>query len=275
MNPQRIAGSDASAAAVSPNSAYDHITARWAALLDRIAAACALAHRNPSEVTVVAVAKKHPAEAVLAASKAGIRHIGENYVQELNAKRAQVDAVTANDASTAPLQWHFIGHLQRNKAKEIAGRVALVHAVDSAALAQSLAKYATQVQPVLIAVNLAAEASKSGIAAQAAPALAREILAMPRLRLDGLMTMPPPDLPPAQTRAFFAQLRALRDALQQQLGCHLPVLSMGMSDDFELAIAEGATHVRIGTALFGARPQASDATASTTTVSPSTTTAAD
>ncbi|HEU4612709.1 MAG TPA: YggS family pyridoxal phosphate-dependent enzyme, partial [Kofleriaceae bacterium] len=147
----------------------------------------------------------------------------------------------------------FIGRLQRNKAKLVAGHVALVHAVDTAELAAELGKRSPVVQPVLLAVNAAGEQTKGGVSAEQAPALARSIASTPNVRLDGLMTMPPPADDPEASRPYFVALRELRDRLAGELGLPLPVLSMGMSDDFEVAIACGATHVRIGTAIFGTR----------------------
>jgi pyridoxal phosphate enzyme (YggS family) len=220
------------------------IAARWNAVRDRVAAACTRAGRDPADVTIVAVSKTHPAEAVREAAAAGATDFGENYAQELAAKRADCGDV----------RWHYIGRLQRNKAKLVAGQVVLVHAVDSVELAAELGKRAAGVvQPVLVAVNLGGEATKGGITAATAPALARAILGVPGVRLDGLMTMPPPADDPEASRPVFEALRALRDQLQQDLGVGLPVLSMGMSGDFEVAIACGATHVRIGTAIFGTR----------------------
>jgi hypothetical protein len=223
----------------------DGIAARWAAVRARVDAACARAGRDPAEVTIIAVSKTQPAEAVLAAAAAGARDFGENYAQELAAKRAACAA--------ADVRWHFIGRLQRNKAKLVAGQVALVHAVDSVELAAELGKRSPAVQPVLLAVNLAGEATKGGVPEADAPALAREIAGVANVRLDGLMTMPPPSDDPEASRPYFDALRALRDRLAAQLGAPLPVLSMGMSGDFEVAIACGATHVRVGTAIFGAR----------------------
>ena len=224
------------------------IAANWQQLQARVAQAAVRADRAPNSVHIIAVAKKQPAAAVRAACAAGVVHIGENYVQELLAKQVElaVDAVQP--------QWHFIGHLQRNKARMIAGHVALIHAVDTVELAQELDKRSAIKQPVLIAVNLGGEASKSGISENVAVTVATAIAACPNLHLDGLMTMPPPDISDAETQAIFRRLRLLRDSLQQQVGVAMPSLSMGMSGDFELAIAEGATHVRIGTAIFGARP---------------------
>jgi PLP dependent protein len=223
------------------------IAERWRSVRARVDAACERAGRAPEEVTIVAVSKTHPAEAVRAAAAAGATDFGENYAQELVGKRADCGDV----------RWHFIGRLQRNKAKLVAGQVALVHAVDAVELAAELAKRAAGVvQPILLAVNVAGEVTKGGADAGETLALARALGAVTGIRLDGLMTMPPPSDDPEASRPVFAALRTLRDQLQQDLGQPLPVLSMGMSGDFEVAIACGATHVRIGTAIFGTRPRA-------------------
>jgi pyridoxal phosphate enzyme (YggS family) len=214
----------------------------------RIAAAEQAAGRARGSARLVAVSKKMTADDVRAALAAGQRAFGENYAQELAAKRGEV--------ADLALRWHFIGRLQRNKAKLVAGQVALVHAVDTAELATELARRAAgSVQPVLLSVNVAGEDSKGGVIAETAAvaAAARAIAAVTGIRLDGLMTMPPPADDPEASRGPFTALRALRDRLQQELGLALPVLSMGMSGDFEVAIACGATHVRIGTAIFGSR----------------------
>ncbi len=217
--------------------------ARVAAVVARVHAACARGHRDPKDVTIIAVSKGHPATAVQKAFAAGLTHVGENYAQELVAKQVECEDV--------PVAWHFIGRLQRNKVKMIAGKVELVHAVDSLELAQEIGKRAgAQVQPILLAVNLGGEATKGGVAEAAVPELARVLADVPGIRLDGLMTMPPPVADPEANRPFFTQLRTLGDRLS------LPILSMGMSDDFEVAIACGSTHVRIGTAIFGPRPAA-------------------
>lgn len=221
------------------------IAARWQAIRARVDRACERAGRDPAGVTIVAVSKKHPASAVAEAAAAGATDFGENYAQELATKRAQLPGLDA--------RWHFIGRLQRNKAKLVAGQVALVHAVDSPELAVELGKRAATVQPVLLAVNAAGEQTKGGVTAETAEAVARAIAAAPNVRLDGLMTMPPPAEDAEASRPYFDALRALRDRLADALGQPLPVLSMGMSDDFEVAIACGATHVRIGTAIFGPR----------------------
>lgn len=220
------------------------IADNWQAIKARVEAACERAGRDPRTVTIVAVSKKHPVSAIREALAAGVTELGENYAQELVAKRAELP-----DA-----HWHFIGRLQRNKAKFVAGQCALIHAVDNVELARELAKRRpdqTRVQPILLA--LSGEASKAGVHAQTALDTARELITIEGVRLDGLMTMPPPADDPEASRPAFEELRALREQLQQTLGHPLPALSMGMSDDFEVAIACGATHVRIGTAIFGAR----------------------
>lgn len=223
------------------------IAERWAQIRARVDAACERAGRAPAEVTIVAVSKTHPAAAVREALAAGATDFGENYAQELVEKRAELRDATG-------VRWHFIGRLQRNKAKLVAGQVALVHAVDTVELAQELAKRAAGVlQPVLLSVNVAGEETKGGVSAAQAVALARGVSTTPGIRLDGLMTMPPPAEDPEASRPAFVALRTLRDQLADALGAPLPVLSMGMSGDFEVAIACGATHVRIGTAIFGDR----------------------
>ena len=222
------------------------IAERWREIRGRVDTACERAGRAPSEVTIVAVSKTHPASAIREAAAAGATDFGENYAQELAAKRGECGDV----------RWHYIGRLQRNKAKLVAGHVALVHAVDSVELAQELGKRAAQVQPILLAVNAAGEETKGGVTAESARELAKAITSVANVRLDGLMTMPPPADDPEASRPFFEALRALRDRLQDELGAALPVLSMGMSGDFEVAIACGATHVRVGTAIFGSRPAA-------------------
>ncbi|HET9993034.1 MAG TPA: YggS family pyridoxal phosphate-dependent enzyme [Kofleriaceae bacterium] len=226
------------------------IAERWAAVRASVAAACERAGRAPSEVTIVAVSKTHPASAIREAAAAGATDFGENYAQELAAKQAELGP------PDGPLRWHFIGRLQRNKAKLVAGKVALVHAVDSEELAAELGKRAAQLQPILLAVNLAGETTKGGVTAETAPALAHRIAALANVRLDGLMTMPPPSDDPETSRPVFEALRALRDRIAGELGHPLPILSMGMSGDYEVAIECGATHVRIGTAIFGSRPAA-------------------
>jgi hypothetical protein len=223
------------------------IAERWQAVRANVERACVRAGRDPASVTIVAVSKTHPASAIREAAAAGATDFGENYAQEFVAKLADAGDV----------RWHYIGRLQRNKAKLVAGQVVLVHAVDSLELAQELAKRAAGVvQPILISVNVAGEQTKGGVTPDGALELARALVAVDGVRLDGLMTMPPPSDDAEASRPAFDALRGLRDRIQDAIGRALPVLSMGMSGDYEVAIACGATHVRIGTAIFGARDAA-------------------
>jgi len=198
-------------------------------------------------VTIVAVTKGFGPDAARAALAAGLADVGENRVQEA------LDKMTAEPDSRAVR--HLIGHLQRNKAKQVAGRFALVHSLDSLELAVELAKRAAAVgvrQRVLVQVNVAGETQKSGCAPADLPALVGRVAALESLSLEGLMTMAPLTGDLAVQRNTFRGLRRLRDALQQE-GTWLPSLSMGMSDDFVTAVEEGATVIRLGTALFGPR----------------------
>lgn len=214
----------------------------------RIATACAACGRDPATVTLVAVSKLHDAAEVAAMAACGQRIFGESYIQEAVPKIADCPA---------GLEWHFIGHLQRNKVKLAVGRFALLHTVDNLELARSLQKKneeAGLTQAVCLQVNVAGETQKSGIAPEGLPALAEAVAAMPHLALRGLMVIAPVFDDPEGARPAFARLRELRDDMTARLGLALPVLSMGMSGDLEAAVMEGATHVRVGTDLFGARP---------------------
>jgi len=225
------------------------IAGRFAALRARVDAAARRVGRDPVSVRIVGAAKKQPSERVAAAVHAGLRDVGENYVQEAAAKRAAVEALVGPELA-ASLRWHGIGHLQRNKAKEAIACFEWLHALDSARLATELDRRAAQAGrhiTVLVQVNLSGEATKRGVAADALPALLDAVRGLAHLRVVGLMTMPAPAPDPEVARPEFARLRALAEAAE------LPELSMGMSDDFEVAVEEGATLVRIGTALFGAR----------------------
>jgi pyridoxal phosphate enzyme (YggS family) len=200
------------------------------------------------KVILVAVSKKQPLEKISALARLGQTHFGENYVQEAFSKME-----TLGDLN---IRWHFIGGLQTNKAKYVAGNFVMVHSVDSLKLAQALHKKAQSaniVQPVLIQVNLAGEKQKYGVLEKDLPALARGILELPDLRLDGLMIMPPYFDDPERSKPFFAGLRRLKHDIEQQLGIRMPHLSMGMSGDFEVALKEGATIIRIGELLMGPR----------------------
>lgn len=226
------------------------LAVRWAAVRAEVDAAARAAGREPAEVTIVAVSKLHPAAAVIAAAAAGAGDVGENYAQELVAKQDEVGGAAPG------LRWHFIGRLQRNKARMVVGRAALIHAVDGLELAAEIdkrARAAGVVQDVLVAVNTGGEAQKTGVEPGEAPALLAAIAALPHVRCVGLMTMPPWPEHAEDSRPYFRALRRLRDELVAG-GAALPHLSMGTTGDFAVAIAEGATLVRVGTAIFGARP---------------------
>jgi len=218
-----------------------------ASVRSRIAAAAARAGRAADHVRIVAVTKGHAIERAREAVAAGLVDLGENRVQEaLGKQEAWPDA---------PVRWHLIGHLQRNKARLAVGRFALIHSLDSVRLADALegaAAAASLVQDVLVEVNVAREPQKTGVTAEEAPALVRHAAALPHLRLQGLMAIAPytPDV--RLQRQVFRDLRLLRDALATSTRA-LGVLSMGMSNDFEIAVEEGATLVRLGTVLFGER----------------------
>jgi PLP dependent protein len=215
------------------------VAANIAAVRRRIAVAAARVGRDPERIRLIAVSKAQPLERVQAAVAAGARDIGENYVQEAAAKRVAIGTAVG---------WHLIGHLQRNKAARALELFDLIHSVDGVAIGEALTRQAAvrgRPARVLVEVNVGGEASKRGVAPEALPALL-ERLRDPHLVIEGLMTVPPPGAP-ERTRRYFRQLRALRDA------AGLPDLSMGMTDDFEIAIEEGATMVRVGRAIFGER----------------------
>ncbi|HYK39414.1 MAG TPA: YggS family pyridoxal phosphate-dependent enzyme [Candidatus Eremiobacteraceae bacterium] len=217
---------------------------------ERISSAATRSGRRAEEITLIGVSKTHPAIAIQEAYQAGVRHFGENRVQEWEVKRVG----TNNLAAT----WHLIGHLQSNKAAKAAKLFHTVDSVDDFALAQKLDRARAEASlpdklRVLLEVRVAQEETKSGVEIGALPELAERVAALPRLDLAGLMCLPPYLLETEQVRPHFRRLRELRDELRTKLSLPLPVLSMGMSHDFEVAIEEGATEVRLGTALFGGR----------------------
>jgi len=217
---------------------------------ERIAAAAQRSGRCSDDVTLVGVSKTHPAEMIRAAYDAGLRHFGENRVQEWEGKRAGIADVDAT--------WHLIGHLQSNKAARAARLFDSVDSMGDLALAQRLDRArgesgVSEQLRVLVEVRLEYEESKSGANIAELPTLAESVLKLPHLEFAGLMCIPPFLEDAEAVRPFFVKLRELRDDLEKRLGCRLPVLSMGMSHDFEVAIEEGATEVRVGTALFGER----------------------
>jgi hypothetical protein len=220
------------------------ITERLAEIVERVARAATRVDRDPNDVTIVAVSKSQPAAAIAEAHAAGVRHFGENYVQEAVTKMQLL--------SELPITWHFIGQLQANKTRLVAEHFAWVHTVDRARIAERLngqrPQHAVPLN-VLIQVNQGGDAHRGGAAPEEVAALARAIVALPRLRLRGLMTVPPQHGAPER---WFAELAELRARLCTT-GIELDALSMGMSADFEAAIAAGASLIRIGTAIFGHR----------------------
>lgn len=215
----------------------------------RLAAACRRSGRDPEGVRLVAVSKTKPASMIDEAAAAGQKVFGESYVQDFLGKVEEV---------RAPAEWHFIGALQSNKVKYLRGRVALFHSLDRLSLAEEIDRQWGRLgrsADVLLQVNIGGEASKSGTAEEGAIDLARQVARLPNLRIRGLMTLPPYLDDPEEVRPFFRRLRELAgriDALRIP-GVTMAELSMGMSHDFEVAIEEGATLVRVGTAIFGAR----------------------
>jgi len=232
---------------------------RLARVNDRIHDAAARCGRDPSEVTLLGVSKRQPLERVLDAVEAGLTHLGENYAQEARDKRPAFDAELKTRSLPTP-RWHFVGQLQRNKARLVAPLFDVVETVDRASLAAALDRAAEASETrldVLLQVDLSGEASdgpKGGVAPDALPGLLEEVGSLAHLRIVGLMAIPAVQADAEGSRAAFARLRALRDDLSSRPeGGSLRELSMGMSADFEVAIEEGATIVRVGTALFGAR----------------------
>ncbi|MDR0881991.1 MAG: YggS family pyridoxal phosphate-dependent enzyme [Candidatus Adiutrix sp.] len=222
------------------------VPARLDEVRSRMAEAARRAGRNPGGITLLGVSKTFPAETVQAFLAAGLTDFGENYIQEARAKTAQLAGL-----EPAP-RWHFIGHLQTNKAKYVAGVFTALHSLDSLELAEELNRRLTtmgQTMDVYVQVNVAGETTKSGLAPEALPSFLKALERCPALKPWGLMTMPPYDPDPEVARPHFMALRRLRD----QYAPDLPGLSMGMSGDFQVAIEEGATIIRVGTALFGTR----------------------
>lgn len=237
------------------------IDERVAAVRATIADACARSGRTPSDVTLIAISKTHPAAAVFQAAQAGVQHFGENRVEEAETKLPSVRALTSD-----ALTWHMVGHLQSRKARDALLLFDMIHSVDTLKLAEKLSRAASEREKridVLLEINISGEDSKYGISAagwerDAQVRLAvfnsmREIAMLPGLRVRGLMTMAPIVSTMETARPVFTGLRAFRDAAQSELGLALPDLSMGMTDDFPVAVEEGATMVRVGRAIFGER----------------------
>lgn len=230
------------------------LTANIAAVRAAIAEATQKARRDVDEITLVAVSKTKPVEMVKIAYNLGVTDFGENRVQDALPKIA--------DFHPAGLRWHMIGHIQSNKVNKIVGQFDSVQSVDSLHLAQLLQRHAEELGirlPVLLQVNVSGEESKEGIALAEAPTVARQIIALPQLDVQGLMTIAPLVKDAEEVRPVFRGLRALRDRLRDELPqCTWQHLSMGMTDDYTVAIEEGATIVRIGRAIFGERMHRGD-----------------
>jgi pyridoxal phosphate enzyme (YggS family) len=226
------------------NIMSENFSERLEAVEQRISEACAKAGRERNSVTLLAVSKTKPPEAVREAVECGLRLFGENKVQEAQSK-----------VSMCPpgLEWHLIGHLQSNKAKVAANLFQMIHTVDSLKILQALENHASTTLPVLLQVNIAGEAAKYGLKPDEVAGVIEAANQMSKCEVHGLMLIPPFSPDPEKTRIHFSNLRKLRDQLQEQTGTPLPELSMGMSHDLEVAIEEGSTWVRIGTDLFGKR----------------------
>lgn len=228
------------------------LRANLTSVRDRISRACDRVGRDPSGVRLMGVTKRKPVEVVMAACRAGLVDLGENYAQELQEK-SEIIA----EAGLSP-RWHFIGALQTNKVRTIAGLITSVHSVDRPSLVKELGKRVTDGRSieVFVEVSVAGEAQKSGVAPKEAEVLCRQVLEAPGLELAGLMCVPPWSRDPEASRSWFRSLRELRDDLVESFGAApgvLSGLSMGMTHDVEVAVEEGATIVRVGTALFGPR----------------------
>ena len=225
------------------------VAQNFSMIRQRIAAACARASRNSDSITLIAVSKSQPPEAIRAAVEAGQLVFGENRVQEAKAKIPQCPG---------RLRWHMIGHLQSNKARDAVNLFEMIESVDSLSLATEVNKWAeksAKTMPILLEVNVAGESSKFGYNPEALLAELMQLNALPKIELHGLMTMAPWTQEAEKVRPVFRRLRELKEKCEQTLGAPLPHLSMGMSGDFEVAIVEGATIVRLGSAFFGARPK--------------------
>ena len=230
------------------------IAERVSAVRERILRAAERAGRTPADITLVGISKTHPPEAIRAAFEAGLRDLGENKVQEAAPK---IEALAG--PGTEGLRWHLVGHLQSNKARRAVDLFARIHSVDSAALAARIDRAAAEAGravSILVQVELAGEATKTGLSESALLPALEAMRGLAHVRVDGLMTLPPYADDPEEVRPLFRKLRALRDWAAERGLLHGRELSMGMSHDFEVAIEEGATLVRVGTAIFGERPPA-------------------
>ncbi len=247
-----MSGANGGASTVSDDG--DSVTERIEAIRRRITRACDRADRDPADVELLAVSKMQPPRAVIEAVSAGQLLFGENYVQHWLSKAEDPQIVGLSE-----LRWHFIGALQRNKIRFLLGRVQCIETIDRMKLARelssrALARVGGHPQQVLLEVNLEREAGKAGFTPTDLSTLLPELLALPGLLVDGLIAIPPQRRDPESSRKDHRSLALLRARLQDEQGIALPTLSMGMSSDFEVAIEEGSTRVRVGTGIFGARP---------------------
>ena len=225
----------------------EQLQSRLADITQRIEHACETGDRDPHTVRLIAVSKRQPASAIESAFALGIRDFGENYVQELSTKSQSLSHLPG-------LRLHMIGRLQSNKAKDVAPLASAVHTLDSEKLGNELnrrAELTGRILPVFLGVNIGKEAQKSGLSPDGVVSLINKSAAWPNLAVEGLMCIPPHVAHPEKARPYFRALRKLRDTLDPKL----PRLSMGMSQDFHIAVEEGATDIRVGTALFGERPR--------------------
>lgn len=216
----------------------------------KIAEACRRARREPAEVEIIAVTKTHPIETILEAKKAGINNIGENRIQEAEAKFAEIGDT---------VNWHLVGHLQRNKVKKALEIFTMIQSLDSLVLVEEIERRGAgmaKLVPCLVEVNISGESSKFGVHPDSLAELLAGVLKLEHIKLVGLMTVGPFTQDKDEIRRGFVLLRELRDRAENVFGCYLPHLSMGMSDDYEIAVEEGATMVRLGRVLFGPRVSA-------------------
>lgn len=245
-----------------PDSKAAALRERFASVLARIEQAARNAGRNRNEIRLVAISKTHPAPVLAELCRfwpGGPAVFGENYAQEALDKQAAVASLLVKSLPDAPApEWHFTGHAQSRKARDIVGRFSLIHTLDSEKLAARIQKIVQEQrlppQAVLIQVNVGEEPQKSGVMPEKAEALVTSVMRMPEISVQGLMCLPPFFKKAEASRPYFARLRELRGFLARSTGLDLPHLSMGMSHDCEAAVAEGATIVRIGTDIFGPRP---------------------
>lgn len=231
---------------MNASTVSSEVVGRISTVRQRVASACARGGRSPQDVMLIAVSKTWPAESVLAAAAAGLTDFGENRVQEALAKMDAFDGLTGATCLDRP-EWHLIGHLQTNKVRAAVGRFAILHAIDSERLLLAIDSLAPAPQRVMIEVNVAAEPTKFGVSPGDLPRLLEVAATLTNVRVEGLMTVAPNSSDPEASRPHFRALRALAAAHG------LPSLSMGMTGDFEVAIEEGATHIRVGRAIFGER----------------------